>query len=101
MKWIRTFFLLSLFVAATQVMPVLHAAECAGEQDRQHAPDSCPVCQVFHAPMEAPPAFTASLAVETPPALAAFFPPSPVFQFLSRAATQPRSPPSVRFVQLN
>ena len=93
MKWCRTIFLFVLFVAATQLLPAIHAADCADDHDRQHAPDSCPVCQVFHAPLEAPPAFVAPVAVETAPALAAFFPPSPVCCFFPRTATQPRAPP--------
>ena len=95
MKWIRTIFLLSLFVAATQVMPAVHAAECAGEHDKQHAPESCPVCAVMHAPMDTPLVFAMPAVVSVPSEAGVFFPPAPVSFLLPRAATQPRAPPAV------
>ena len=60
MKWCRTIFLLAVFLLGTQVLPVIHASECAeachstAGGDPRHDADDCPICQVFHAPMDTP-----------------------------------------------
>jgi len=100
MKWCRTIFLLSLFVVATQILPAIHAAECAeachstAGGDPRHDADDCPLCQVFHAPVDMP----VSLVVAPVPVVAVivhvFAAPAAVQSSPVRGLSRARAPPA-------